>query len=101
MTNATTGSNGAAAPTADMIRCEQGSNRDLAGRRVGVMNVYDDDGMVAQVAIHDPATGKTEDVELRAGGEVSIGGQKFHVHQVVPAKGAERGAVLLVPGGAR
>ena len=96
MTNTSPSSSAPNAPS-DAIRCEQGANKDLAGRRVGVMNVYDDDGMVAQVAIHDPATSKTDQVELRAKAEVAIGDQRFRVEEVIPAKGGARGAVILVP----
>lgn len=84
-------------PQPATIRCEQGSSKDLAGRRVGVMNVYDDDGLVAQVAIHDPATGKTDQLELRAAAEVTIGDRKFRVAEIIPAKAGARGAMILAP----
>jgi hypothetical protein len=84
-------------PQPATIRCEQGSSKDLAGRRVGVMNVYEDDGMVAQVAINDPATGKTDQLELRAAAEVTIGDRRFRVEEILPAKAGARGAVILAP----
>ena len=44
-----------AAPGAETVRFEQGTNNALAGLEVGVMNVYpDDDGsLVVQIAIND------------------------------------------------
>jgi hypothetical protein len=87
--------------TVDHVRFEQGTNNALAGREVGVMNVYpDDDGtLVVQLAINDPATSNSERSELKRGDTITVGAQQFRVVEITPSKGAERGAVTLAPAG--
>ena len=86
-------------PSADPVRLQQGSSHDLAARRVGVMNVYEDKPgvLVAQLAINDPATDQTQQVEVKEHDEVTIGAAHYRVVQVVAASDGKRGWLSLAP----
>lgn len=86
-------------PSADPVRLQQGASADLASRRVGVMGVYEDSPgvMVAQLAINDPATGQTQQVEVKVHGDVAIGAAHYRVVQIVAASGGNRGWLSLAP----
>ena len=88
-----------AAPGAETVRFEQGTNNALAGLEVGVMNVYpDDDGsLVVQIAINDPATSKSERSEHKRGETITVGTKKFRIVEITPTKGNERATVTLAP----
>jgi hypothetical protein len=85
--------------TSDPVRLEQGTNNDLAEREVGIMNVYEDEPgvLVAQIAVNDPATSKSERFELRSGATLTVGARQYRVVEIIPARGGERGAVKLAP----
>lgn len=86
-------------PSADPVRLQQGTSADLASRRVGVMNVYEDQPgvMVAQLAINDPATGQTQQVEVKVHDDVAIGTAHYRVVQIAAASGGNRGWLSLAP----
>jgi hypothetical protein len=86
-------------PSADPVRLQQGTSADLASRRVGVMNVYEDQPgvMVAQLAINDPATGQTQQVEVKVHDDVAIGAAHYRVAQITAASGGNRGWLSLAP----
>lgn len=86
-------------PSADPVRLQQGTSADLASRRVGVMSVYEDQPgvLVAQLAINDPATGQTQQVEVKAHDDVAIGAAHYRVVQIAAASGGNRGWLSLAP----
>jgi hypothetical protein len=88
-----------APPAADPIRLQQGTSADLASRRVGVMNVYEDQPgvLVAQLAINDPATGQTQQVEAKVHDDIAIGAAHYRVVEIVAASGGNRGWLSVAP----
>jgi hypothetical protein len=84
---------------ADTVRLQQGSSHELAARRVGVMSVYEDHPgvVVAQLAINDPATNQTQQLEVKAHDEVTIGAAHYRVIQLVAGSAGNRGWLSLAP----
>jgi hypothetical protein len=83
----------------DTVRLQQGTSHDLASRRVGVMSVYEDKPgvVVAQLAINDPATNQTQQIEVKAHDDVAIGAAHYRVVQIVAGSGGNRGWLSLAP----
>jgi hypothetical protein len=81
------------------VRLQQGSSHELASRRVGVMSVYEDSPgvLVAALAINDPATNQTQQVEVKANDDVAIGAAHYRVVQLVAASGGNRAWLSLAP----
>ena len=84
---------------ADTVRLQQGTSHELAARRVGVMSVYEDRPgvIVAQLAINDPATNQTQQVEVKAHDDIAIGAAHYRVVEVVAGSGGNRGWLSLAP----
>jgi hypothetical protein len=83
----------------DTVRLQQGSSHDVASRRVGVMSVYEDAPgvVVAQLAINDPTTNQTQQLEVKADDKITIGAGHYRVVQVVAGSGGNRGWLSIAP----
>lgn len=84
---------------ADTVRLQQGTIYNLAARRVGVMNVYEDQPgiVVAQLAINDPATKQAQQIEVKAQDEITIGSARYRVIQVAVGSAGNRGWLSIAP----
>lgn len=83
----------------DTVRLQQGASHDVAARRVGVVSVYEDQPgvVVANLAINDPATNQTQQIEVKAHDEIAIGAKHYRVVQVVAGSGGNRGWLSIAP----
>ena len=83
----------------DPVRLQQGSSHDVASRRIGVMSVYEDlpGVIVAQLAINDPATNQTQQLEVKTNDKITIGAAQYRVVQVVAGSGGNRGWLSIAP----
>jgi hypothetical protein len=81
------------------VRLQQGSSHDIASRRVGVMSVYEDQPgvVVAHLAINDPATNQTQEVEVKAHDDLAIGTAHYRVVELAVGSGGARGWLRLAP----
>jgi hypothetical protein len=86
--------------TADSIRLEQGTSNEVAGRRIGVMNVFEENGaLIAQLAVNTPSTGDTDTLEVNAGDVVKLGTGSYRIVTITPGKGGARASLEIAPVG--
>lgn len=90
------------ATSADSIRLEQGTSHEVAGRRVGVMNVFEEGGaQIAQLAVNNPATNETDTLEVNAGDVVKLGTGSYRIVTITPGKGGARASLEIAPAGGK
>jgi hypothetical protein len=79
------------------MQLEQGTSHELGGREVGIMNVWpeDDGSIVAQISIHDRATGKSDRVEVKRGEVLTVGAKRYRVADIARGQGNQRAIVTL------
>ena len=84
--------------TESAVRLVQGNNHWVGDHQIGVMNVYVADGSpLAQLSVHDPATGEDRTVNVRVGDELDVGASRYRVVDVVVEPGEARDWLSVAP----
>jgi hypothetical protein len=83
---------------ADTIHLEQGASHSVGQHKVGVMNIYVDEGTVKmQLVVFDPATGKEAEHTVVQGAELTIGDGTYTVVAITPSRDGKRATAAIAP----